>query len=148
MAEPDDREPQAAEHRSRREHLRPRLLIRYTLLQLPGTLLLILVVVGIRRFWDFPTWAAVTVVAMWVAKDAFLYPFLWRAYDWDRESENFTMVGREGTVVKRLDPSGYVRVRGELWKAGVEEGRPPVEKGRTVQVLAVRGLRLVVRRRE
>lgn len=127
--------------------LQPRLLIRYALLQLPGTLLLIVVVAGIRRWWDFPVWASVAVVAMWVAKDVVLYPFLWRAYDWDRESENFSMVGREGTVVVPLDPTGYVRVRGELWKASVPADHSPVQRGQAVTVAAVHGLRLIVRHR-
>jgi len=128
----------------RRDKWRPRLLIRYTLLQLPGTLLLVLVLVGIRRWWDIPAWAAGIAVAMWIFKDMLLYPFVWSAYDWDRVTDNFSMLDREAIVVERLDPTGYVRVRGELWKASVAEGDPPVERGATVTVREVRGLRLIV----
>lgn len=133
-------------HRPQRDKFHPRLILRYTLLQIPGTLLLVLAMVWIRRWWDVPVWAAGTAVAMWIVKDVLMYPFLWRAYDWDRESENFTMIDCEGTVIKPLDPTGYVRVRGELWKASLEEGAAPLEKGRTVTVREVRGLQLIVRR--
>jgi len=147
MAAAENRDEKTPKSGCRRDWLRPQLLIRYTLLQLPGTLLLLLVVLGIRRWWDFPVWAAVVAVAMWVAKDVLLYPFIWRAYDWDRMSDNFTMLQRVGTVVERLDPSGYVRVRGELWKATVEDDAAALEPGREVTVIRVDGLRLIVRAR-
>jgi membrane-bound serine protease (ClpP class) len=54
------------------------------------------------------------------------------------------MIGHKGIVVSRLDPSGYVRIRGELWKAETEDGIQTVEKGRTVTVLHVKGLQLYV----
>ncbi|HHP7233819.1 MAG TPA: NfeD family protein [Desulfobacterales bacterium] len=147
MVELGERMSKAAKASRGGDKFQPRLLIRYALLQLPGTLLLVVVVAGIQRWWNFPVWASVTVVAMWVAKDVVLYPFLWRAYDWDRESDNFSMVGREGTVVEPLDPTGYVRVRGELWKASVPAGHSPVPRGQAVTVTAVCGLRLIVHRR-
>jgi len=54
------------------------------------------------------------------------------------------MVGAQGIAKERLAPSGYVQVRGELWKAELMEGSPPLEKGDRVRVEGVRGLRLVV----
>ena len=147
MAAADNRDEKISKPGSRRDWLQPQLLIRYSLLQLPGTLLLILVLLGIRRWWDFPVWAAVVAVAMWIVKDALLYPFIWRAYDWDRMGDNFTMLQRVGTVVEGLDPSGYVRVRGELWKATVEDGAAALETGREVTVVRMDGMRLIVRAR-
>ena len=54
------------------------------------------------------------------------------------------MVGAQGIAKERLAPSGYVQVRGELWKAELMESSPPLEKGERVRVEGVRGLRLVV----
>jgi membrane-bound serine protease (ClpP class) len=54
------------------------------------------------------------------------------------------VVGSEGTVTHRLAPDGQVRVRGEVWSASSDDGRP-LAKGAAVRVVAVRGLRLVVR---
>ncbi len=55
------------------------------------------------------------------------------------------MVGARGTAKEPLTPSGYVQVRGELWKAELAEGGQPVEEGDPVQVQKIRGLTLIVR---
>jgi membrane-bound serine protease (ClpP class) len=58
-----------------------------------------------------------------------------------RPSAMPTMVGAEGVA----RPDGLVLVRGELWAAATEDGRP-LEPGAHVQVDGVEGLRLRVRR--
>lgn len=58
------------------------------------------------------------------------------------------MIGQKGVAKERLDPSGYIFIRGELWKAEVIEGSPPVEEGETVKVEGTRGRILLVRREE
>jgi membrane protein implicated in regulation of membrane protease activity len=45
----------------------------------------------------------------------------------------------------RLSPTGYVLVRGELWRGEVERGYPAIEAGAPVRVQRVRGLTLLVR---
>jgi membrane-bound serine protease (ClpP class) len=55
------------------------------------------------------------------------------------------MLGAPGVVTQMLDPVGYVRVQGHIWRATLAEGtlpRLPVDA--TVRVLEVRGLTLVV----
>ena len=52
------------------------------------------------------------------------------------------VVGAEGVVVRDLDPTGVVRVRGETWTA--ESPGEPVPAGAKVKVVAVRGLTLEV----
>jgi membrane-bound ClpP family serine protease len=79
-----------------------------------------------------------------VLKDAILFPFVWRAYDWDRSGRADSMDGLRGRAVEPLAPSGYVRVRGELWRAEVSGGRLPVEAGQTVLIRGSRGLTLLV----
>lgn len=39
------------------------------------------------------------------------------------------MLDARGIAKEKLDPSGYVQVRGELWKAEVWGGGPPVDAG-------------------
>jgi membrane-bound ClpP family serine protease len=85
------------------------------------------------------------LVAISVAKDVILFPFVWSAYDWDRQGEANSMVGRQGIVKERLAPSGLIQIRGELWKAKVVGGSPPIEKGEAVRVEEMRGLTLLVR---
>jgi membrane-bound serine protease (ClpP class) len=55
------------------------------------------------------------------------------------------MIGRRGIVTGRLDPEGYVRVRGELWRAETVENERPLEEGQSVTVVGVSGLKLYVR---
>ena len=122
-----------------------RILIRYWLLQLPALALLVLILIFAQRWVDLPAWIFWGALAIWVVKDAVLYPFVWRAYDWDRSDDSNAMVGARGTAKEPLTPSGYVQVRGELWKAELADGCQPVEEGDLVQVQKIRGLTLIVR---
>ena len=122
-----------------------RILVRYILLQVPGTALLVLILIQLRNWFDLPAWSVWGLVAISVAKDVILFPFVWSAYDWDRQGEANSMVGRRGIVKERLAPSGLIQIRGELWKAKVVGGNPPIEKGEAVRVEEMRGLTLLVR---
>ena len=122
-----------------------RILVRYALLQLPGLALLVLILVFVQRWVDLPAWIICGSIAIWVVKDAILYPFVWRAYDSDRPQGVNSMVGARGIAKERLAPSGYVQVRGELWKAELMEGSPPLEKEEGVRVEGARGLTLIVK---
>jgi membrane-bound ClpP family serine protease len=82
---------------------------------------------------------------LWVAKDIALFPVLWRAYDWDPSSTSVSLNGDRGIVVRRIDPEGYIRIRGELWRAKISRGIGPIEKGEWVRVTDVEGLTLHVR---
>ena len=56
------------------------------------------------------------------------------------------MIGRIGIVtedIPPLDNPGIVKVSGEMWSA-VSADQQPIEKGTQVQVLQIRGVRLVV----
>ena len=121
-----------------------RILVRYTLLQLLGLALLTLILILVQQWVDLPSWIVWGSIAVWVAKDAILYPFVWRAYDQNRPQGANSMVGVRGIAKDRLAPSGYVQIRGELWNAEVMKGNPPIEKGESVQVRGVRGLTLLV----
>jgi len=122
-----------------------RIILRYVLYQLPALVILILILVFIRRWVDLPAWLAWGIVAIWVTKDVVLYPFTWHAYDRSRRRSDLTrMLGAMGIAEDRLAPAGFVRVRGELWHAEIEAGRPPVERGEAVRVRDIQGLKLLV----
>lgn len=55
-----------------------------------------------------------------------------------------TLLGRQATVRSPLEPSGYVTVGGEIWRARLSEGR--ADPGESVVVQAIHGLELEVRR--
>lgn len=123
---------------------RASVLARYWLLQLLGTLVLVLILFLFRRQFDIPLWIVVVVVIVWVIKDAVLYPLLWRSYDPGYPSAH-TMIGARGEAVERIDPAGFARVRGELWRAELAAGARPIEAGEPVHVEAHRALTLIVR---
>ena len=57
-----------------------------------------------------------------------------------------TIIGNDGKVTKRLDPEGYVKVQGVLWKATCLESE--LEVGDDVVVVEINGLRLIVSPKE
>ncbi|MFH1123429.1 MAG: NfeD family protein [Pseudomonadota bacterium] len=118
--------------------------LKYALLQLPALALLIIILLLARRWFDIPARYAWGILLLWVAKDAALFPFVWRAYDTDYGSAANSMIGRRGVAKDRLSPSGYVLIGGELWQAEVIEGNSSVERGGSVRVHGLRGLTLLV----
>lgn len=54
------------------------------------------------------------------------------------------LLGAQGRVQKKLDPTGYVYVEGERWEATAED--PPLAEETPIVVTAVSGLRLRVKR--
>jgi membrane protein implicated in regulation of membrane protease activity len=122
-----------------------RIIVKYFLLQLPGMVTFALLLFLFHRWTEVPAYLLWVLLGIWVAKDILLFPFLWRFYDPDNYPDRFRMTGRRGIALTRLDPDGYVRVRGERWHAAVAEGEAVVEKGDAICVEAVNGLRLTVR---
>ena len=122
-----------------------RIVLRYTLFQIPSLVLLAVILWVVRRYVDLPQWFFWGFMLLWVVKDAVLFPFVWRAYDRSQERSLQKMIGKKGVAKERLDPSGYIQVHGELWKAELMEGAPPVEEGEPVRVEGIRGRVLLVR---
>jgi membrane protein implicated in regulation of membrane protease activity len=52
-----------------------------------------------------------------------------------------TIIGSEGVVATPLDPTGYVKVKGELWKA---TSASDMEIGDRIVVTKIDGIRLIV----
>ncbi len=118
---------------------------KYLLLQLPGWGAAVLVLWLLVRFLDLPVWAAGLLFALDVGKDLVLFRYLRYAYS--DEPSRLTgpelLVGSRGVALERLAPTGWVRVRGERWRADARRS-PPVEAGDAVVVRAVRGLTVEV----
>ncbi|MEW6665956.1 MAG: NfeD family protein [Thermodesulfobacteriota bacterium] len=121
-----------------------RIVRRYILLQLPGLAAFTLFLIVLESWIVLPGWLFWIAVAAWIVKDVVLYPFVWRAYDVPAAGDH-PLVGAAGVANERLDPDGYISIRGELWKAVLSEGSPPVDRGQPVRVIAVDGLTLIVR---
>lgn len=120
-------------------------ILKYTSLQFPSWLLLVLLLLLVDRWIDISPWTMAAVIALWIGKDIVMFPFVWRAYDPNpSRTAVYGMIGEKAIVKERLSPTGYVQVRGELWRAELPPGATAVEKGQTVRVLEVKGLTLLV----
>lgn len=120
-------------------------LAKYWALQLPATALVLVVLLGVSHYLAWPQWIVWIVVAVWVIKDAALYPFVWRSYvPSDPAASPYPTPGAKGVAIDRIDPCGLVRIWGELWHAELSPEARRIEKGETVQVYARDGLTLIV----
>ncbi len=116
---------------------------KYWLLQITGFAVVAALLYAAWRYLEFPAWAALGVLALWVAKDAVLFPFLRAAYGPHERGGVHDLTGARGVAVDRLAPDGYVRVGAELWRAELRGG-VAVDAGQAVRVRAVRGLTLEI----
>ncbi len=119
-----------------------RTLLKYALLQIPSMALLITVLLAIDHWWPLPEWVFWGVILVWIAKDVLLYPLVRNAYAPHDPAD--PMIGAQGVARDRLDPAGYILVRGELWRAEATGEGEPVEPGSPVRVRGMRGLTLLV----
>ena len=118
--------------------------MRYILLNIPECVALILILIVIQYWVVIPVWLLWSIIGFWIAKDIALFPFIWRAYDWDQHSRPRPMIGERGIAKERLAPSGYIQIRGELWRAERRGEGPPIEAGQAVRVQKMEGLTLFV----
>jgi len=121
-----------------------KVLLKYTLLQIPGLGLLIFVIYFLRARIHLPSWAIWLICLLWIAKDVILYPFVWRAYDGGGDRDGDDLVGKRAVTKGELSPIGYVEVSGELWQAQLKDTRSTVHAGRPVRILSRKGLTLTV----
>jgi membrane protein implicated in regulation of membrane protease activity len=117
---------------------------RYFLFQIPGWVLAVIVLFVFRDWLGLPLWVSFLLFALYVAKDFALYPFLRVGYQPGPGIGAEQLIGEIATVRTPLAPDGYVRVRGELWRARLAAGSALVEVGGRVRVAAAHGMLLTV----
>lgn len=98
---------------------------------------------GLNLVWQLIIFATLSALAIVLSR-----PFARRV---SNQAENVfgidRVIGKEAVVIVPIDPKsaqGRVRVEREEWQADSEDGKP-IADGETVQVLAVRGTRVLVR---
>ena len=116
--------------------------IKYTLLQLSELAVIVILLVVVQRWFNYPVWVVWLSIPLLIVKDVIMFPFTWRAYD---KANPNPMIGAEGTVTDKLSPDGYIRIQGELWRAKVINSSSAIEEGETVTVLKMEGLTLLVK---
>ncbi len=122
-----------------------RTLTRYYLFQIPGWLLAVVLVAVLHSGLGLPAWAALTVLGVVVMKDVVCYPFLRKAYRLEA-SGAARLVDLRGVARDSLNPTGYVSVRGELWRARTGPGATAIPAGAEVRVVQGHRMTLTVTR--
>jgi len=123
----------------------------YTIYAITGTilesvvliivLLIILPLFSINLEW----WLMLIIIVVELAISAFTYIMGRRALSRKLIYGSDSMIGCTGTVTNSLNPTGYIKIRGELWKAVCKD---KVEAGGEVLVTDMIGMKLTVIPRE
>ncbi len=126
--------------------LNSKVILKYALLHFAELLLLVGALIVVERFLGMGTWLIITIIVLWIVKDIIMFTKVWQSYAFPDNDPMRQLIGLEATVMVSLNPVGYVRTRGELWKAEVSNPRYPVEKGARTRVIDVKGTTLIVER--
>jgi len=121
-----------------------RIMLKYTLFQLPEVLFFAAALTVAGRWMTIPTWFFWGVLFFLIIKNIAIFPFVWRAYDSRDAKRLYHMIGKKGVVIEPLRPQGVVRVNGELWKAEISDKTVQVYQDEPIRVDDVRGFCLIV----
>jgi len=122
------------------KRLDPRLL--YALMQIPDLILMAALLVVARQLEWISTSVASVAFGVWLLKDVLMYRFVAPALGAKPLLGAERMIGDVGAVVHELAPEGWIKLRGERWRAVSRSG--PIPEGASVVVHEVRGLTLWV----
>ena len=125
-----------------------RVLIRYTLFQLPETGIIIIILLILDRWINIPPWFVLSFTVLWILKDIIAFPFVWHAYIDPVADSRYPQVGEEGIVMEKCASRGYVIIQGEYWEAEPVEKGVCLNKGERVVVAGRKGLVLMIRAKE
>ncbi|MDT8273627.1 MAG: NfeD family protein [Desulfomonilia bacterium] len=118
---------------------------RYTIIQLLELVAFVGILILIWSFIRIPLWVMIILVALWIGKDIVLFPLVWRAYEGGHAAQADPMIGMQGVALSEIQPTGYVEVRGERWKAELIPGTSPLKPGEKITVTDISGLKLLVK---
>jgi membrane protein implicated in regulation of membrane protease activity len=122
-----------------------RIVLRYARYQIPDIAIFALILFVLHQWVDLSLWLFIGIISLWMVKYVLVFSFVWPAYDKPTPGDVKSLIGTDGIAEERLDPSGYIRVHGELWRAEVIGKTIPIEKGQTVLIERACGLTLLVK---
>jgi len=91
-----------------------------------------------------PVWASEAFFVFWVVKDFAIYPWVRRGYETNVKTGTDELVGAKGVAQEPLNPEGYVKIKGELWKARAEPPDRIITPQTAVKVRSAAGMTLIV----
>lgn len=118
--------------------------IKYLLYQVPGWVLIAVVLFALNHWLGLSLWMALGIFLLWLIKDFALYPLLKRSFEPHGKTPVEQMIGLRGVACDRIDPDGYIQVRGEFWRAETHAEGGPILAGSPVKVVEADGMTLIV----
>ena len=88
-------------------------------------------------------WLAAGFFVFWVVKDLAIYPLVRHAFEKNGKTGTEQLIGGKAVTHEMLAPEGYIKIRGELWKARAED--QPIPRDTIVHVIAASGMTLTVK---
>ena len=104
-----------------------------------------LVLILLRHNEMISSFGAAICFAAWVLKDWILYPWLRIAYEVSNRTGSKALIGCKGVTESHLAPEGFVRVRGELWRAVATPCDLKISTGIKVEIIDADGMKIFVR---
>ena len=118
--------------------------LRYLMFQVPQWFILALFLWLLVDQNAVPLWVTRTFFIVWLVKDFAIYPWVRCAYEPTAKTGAEALVAAKAIAQERLDPEGYVKVCGELWKGRAYPADQPIHRDSKVKVHAARGSTLIV----
>jgi len=118
--------------------------IKYLLFQIPGWIVAATILAVLVHWESLPTWLGVVCFCGWLLKDLLVYPFFRRAYE-PSVTGSARLIGSRAVAEGDLAPTGYIRVRGELWRAVVSPADQVVRSGTEVEIVSAERMEVFVR---
>ncbi len=120
-------------------------LLRYLAVQVVGTVGLLIVLYVLHLLFDLAWWVIAVVLLLSVTKDVLLYPKLREAYSPHAgRTGREALIGEPAVATTALAPQGYVRVRGEIWRARLPDDGGHAAEGALLVVTGFDGMTLLV----
>ena len=117
--------------------------IRYLLFQIPGFVMVVTVLLVFYHKEWIGLKAALSLLGIWIVKDMVFFPLLRHSYSVENHTGIEQLFGEIGFAIQKLSPEGYIRLRGELWKARSITGEV-IEQESKVKITGGEGLLLFV----
>lgn len=94
---------------------------------------------------EMPLWAVILLPIILIAFSCYTYTMGRRALNRKLLHEIEAMIGSTGTVSTINESGGYIKIRGELWKA-ISESKLSI--GQEIIVIDVDGFKLIVKKKK
>ena len=128
--------------RTKRKYMRT--FVRYLLFQIPELFLLALLLWLLLDRNIISQWTAQGFFILWIIKELAIYPWVRHSYEVNPQTGITKLIGAKGLAQEQLDPEGYVKINGELWKARTESTNQPIAPNTVIRVSAATGMTLIV----